>query len=88
LLGRYLTEIKNFEKASKHLNDALKIFVGLKERLNVGKVYYYMGKRASAICNKSIYQKHLNKSLKIFESLGAKGWQEKVKKTLKESSKK
>ncbi|MGB3477760.1 MAG: tetratricopeptide repeat protein [bacterium] len=83
LLGRYYTETNDFEKANKHLNKALKIFEEIGERLNIGKANYYMAIMKLAMGKKSLGRKRLTKASEIFESLGAKGWKEKVEKTLK-----
>jgi tetratricopeptide (TPR) repeat protein len=81
-LGRYYTQTKYFEKANKHLKKALKVFREIGERLNIGKVYYYMGMMELAMRKRAVYRKYFGKSLGIFDSLGAKGWKEKVEKAL------
>ncbi len=82
LLGRHYTETMDFENARKHLNKALKVFKKIGERLNAGRTYYYMGMMELTMGKKSVCQKHLTKASEIFESLGAKGWKEKVEEAI------
>ncbi len=83
LLGRFHTETKAFEKAKMHLNNALKVFEKIRERLNMGRIYYYLGMMELAMGKKSVYQRRFAKALEIFKLLDAKGWKKKVEKAIK-----
>ncbi|MGB3480214.1 MAG: tetratricopeptide repeat protein, partial [bacterium] len=82
LLGRYYTETGDLESAKKHLTKSLRISKDIGERLTVGRTYYYLGMMGLAIGEKAIYRGYFKKALEIFDSLGAKGWKEKVEKAL------
>ncbi len=82
LSGRYYIETKDFEKMNDCLDEALHIFEGLDDHLNIGKVYFYMGIAALAMHSKSICHNKLSKSLGIFDSLGANGWKKRAEKAL------
>jgi diguanylate cyclase (GGDEF)-like protein len=82
LSGRYCIKTKDSEKMNDCLDEALHIFEGLGDNLNIGKVYYYKGIGALAIHSKSICHNKLSKSLEIFDSLGANGWKKRTEKAL------
>ncbi len=84
LRGRYYTKMKDYDKASEYLHKALEIFEELKEKLNIGETYYYVGRMEFERGKKAASRKTLKESLNIFSSIGAKSWIEKTKKSLKD----
>ncbi len=84
LLGRFYSITKEFEKAETHLRKALLVYEKTGMKMGVGVVYYYLAQIEFERGNKPLGKEYYDKSMEIFSSIGAKGWQAKVEKFLKE----
>ncbi len=85
MFGRYYMKIKDFDKADKHLRRSLEIYKKAVIKLQIGRVYYFLGMMECAKGNKSEFKVYVEKSLEIFNSIGARGWGDKAEKALKEN---
>jgi hypothetical protein len=53
-------------------------------KMGIGVVYYYLAQIEFERGSKPLGKEYLDKSMEIFNSIGAKGWQARVEKFLKE----
>ncbi len=78
LSARLYAQEKKWNKAKASFKEAISIFNERKEKLGLGKVYYYQGMMYKEIGDKINKRRCLNRALEIFKALGAKGWSQKI----------